>query len=75
MDADHPPNGVLFPCRNTFGGLGGGLSCPRLQFGGGGPAIGSIGIGAGGAGSGRYINGTITALPGYTLPPNQQGSF
>ena len=58
-----------------FGGLGGGLSCPRLQFGGGGPAIGSIGIGAGGAGSGRYINGTITALPGYTLPPNQQGSF
>ena len=58
-----------------FGGLGGGLSCPKLTFGGGGPPIGSIGIGNGGAGSGRYINGTITAPPGYTLPPTQQGTF
>lgn len=58
-----------------FGGLGGGLACPKLTFGGGGPPIGSIGIGNGGVGSGLYINGTITAPPGYTLPPMQQGTF
>ena len=58
-----------------FGGLGGGLSCPKLTFGGGGPPIGSIGIGAGGSGSGLYINGTIQAPPGYTLPANAQGTF
>ena len=30
-----------------FGGLGGGLSCPKLTFGGGGPPIATIGIGVG----------------------------
>ena len=34
-----------------------------------------IGIGAGGSGSGLYINGTIQAPPGYTLPANAQGTF
>ena len=58
-----------------FGGLGGGLSCPKLNFGGGGPPIGYIGIGRGGSGSGLYINGTIQAPPGYTLPANAQGTF
>lgn len=58
-----------------FGGLGGGLSCPKLTFGGGRPPIGTIGIGTGGSGSGLYINGSITAPPGYTLPPNAQGTF
>src|SRR5713101_3359164 len=43
-----------------FGGLGGGLSCPRLSFGGGGPPIATIGLGLGtgsSSGSGLYING------------------
>ena len=30
-----------------FGGLGGGLSCPKLTFGGGGPPIATIGLGVG----------------------------
>lgn len=58
-----------------FGGLGGGLSCPKLTFGGGGPPIGGISIGGGGQGSGLYINGLVTAPPGYTLPSTPQGSF
>ena len=58
-----------------FGGLGGGLACPKLTFGGGGPPIGGISIGNGGQGSGLYINGLVTAPPGYTLPPTPQGSF
>jgi hypothetical protein len=58
-----------------FGGLGGGLSCPKLSFGGGGPPIGTIGIGNGGSGSGLYIHGTITAPPGYTLPQQPVGTF
>lgn len=53
-----------------FGGLGGGLSCPKLSFGGGGPPIGGIGIGtgAGNPGTGLYINGTGMAPTGYTPP-------
>lgn len=58
-----------------FGGLGGGLSCPRITFGGGGPPIGMIGIGTGTPGSGLYLHGTITAPPGYTLPSTPQGTF
>lgn len=58
-----------------FGGLGGGLSCPKITFGGGGPPIGTIGIGTGNPGSGLYLHGTITAPPGYTLPPTPQGTF
>ena len=50
-----------------FGGLGGGTFCPRLTFGGGGPAIDSIGTGPGT--SGLSINGQGSAPTGYTLPP------
>jgi hypothetical protein len=52
-----------------FGGLGGGLSCPKLSFGGGGPPIGSIGLGVG-SGSGLYIHGQGMAPSGYTPPTN-----
>jgi hypothetical protein len=57
-----------------FGGLGGGLSCPRLTFGGGGPPLGTIGIGSG-PGSGLYIHGTGTPPTGYALPSTPQGGF
>jgi hypothetical protein len=52
-----------------FGGLGGGLSCPKLSFGGGGPPISSIGLGAG-SGSGLYIREQGMAPSGYTPPTN-----
>lgn len=52
-----------------FGGLGGGLSCPKLSFGGGGPPIGSIGLGAG-SGSGLYIHGQGLPPTGYPQPTN-----
>jgi hypothetical protein len=59
----------------SFGGLGGGLSCPKLTFGGGGPPIGSIGPGVG-SGSGLYIKGTGMAPSGYTAPATlQPGTF
>jgi hypothetical protein len=58
-----------------FGGLGGGLSCPKLSFGGGGPPITTIGLGLRGSGSGLYINGTGLAPTGYTLPPTPPGTF
>lgn len=60
-----------------FGGLGGGLSCPKLSFGGGGPPISTIGLGVGtnGSGSGLYINGNGMAPTGYTLPASPLGSF
>ena len=58
-----------------FGGIGGGLSCPKLSFGGGGPPIATIGIGIGSTGSGLYINGTGTAPTGYSLPNIPQGTF
>jgi hypothetical protein len=54
-----------------FGGLGGGLSCPKLSFGGGGPPISSIGLGVG-SGSGLYIRGQGMAPSGYTPPTNLQ---
>ena len=54
-----------------FGGLGGGLSCPKLSFGGGGPPIGSIGLGLT-SGSGLYIHGQGMAPSGYTPPANLQ---
>ena len=50
-----------------FGGLGGGSFCPGLSFGGGGPQIGTIGIGGNGSG-GMYVNGSGTGPTGYTLP-------
>ena len=58
-----------------FGGLGGGLSCPRLSFGGGGPPIGTIGIGGGRVGSGLYINGAGMLPTGYSLSNLPQGTF
>jgi hypothetical protein len=60
-----------------FGGLGGGLSCPKLTFGAGGPPIATIGLGAGtnGSGSGLYINGNGLSPTGYALPTTPVGSF
>lgn len=50
------------------GGLGGGLSCPKLSFGGGGPAIGYIGVGGAGGSGSLYVNGAGRPPTGYTLP-------
>ena len=58
-----------------FGGLGGGLSCPSLSFGGGGPPIASVGIGPGGSGSGLYINGNGMLPTGYTLTGIPVGTY
>jgi hypothetical protein len=58
-----------------FGGLGGGLSCPKLTFGGGGPPLATFGIGSGSSGSGLYINGSGQPPTGYTLPTTPQGTF
>jgi hypothetical protein len=55
-----------------IGGLGGGLSCPRLSFGGGGPPLATFGLGGG---SGLYINGSGQPPTGYTLPATPQGTF
>lgn len=51
----------------NLGGLGGGLSCPKLSFGGGGPPLGYIGVGANNSGK---LSVTGNGLPptGYTLP-------
>jgi len=60
-----------------FGGIGGGLSCPSLSFGGSGPPISTIGLGAGtsGSGSGLYITGNGMLPSGYTALQNINGSF
>lgn len=59
-----------------FGGIGGGLSCPKLSFGGGGPPIASFGIGTGSSsGNGLYINGTGTLPSGYTVKGVPPGSL
>jgi hypothetical protein len=60
-----------------FGGLGGGLSCPKLTFGGSGPPLSTIGLGVGtsGSGNGLYINGNGLTPPGYNLPPTPVGSY
>jgi len=60
-----------------FGGLGGGLSCPKLTFGGGGPPLSTIGLGVGtnGSGNGLYINGNGLTPPGYNLPQTPVGSY
>jgi hypothetical protein len=51
----------------NLGALGSGLSCPKLSFGGGGPPIGTIGIG--GSNSGKlYVTGNGIAPTGYSLP-------
>jgi hypothetical protein len=51
----------------NLGGLGSGLSCPRLSFGGGGPPLGTIGIGTSGSGK-LYVTGNGLTPTGYTLP-------
>ena len=51
-----------------FGGLGGGTFCPKLTFGGGGAAIGSVGVGLGDNGGGLYMNGKAQGPTGYPLP-------
>lgn len=56
-----------------IGGLGGGLSCPKLTFGGGGPPLATFGLGSGS--SGLYINGSGQPPTGYTLPSTPQGMF
>lgn len=48
-----------------FGGLGGGSFCPKLSFGGGGAALGSIGTSLGGGQSGLFISGSGLAPTGY----------
>ena len=60
-----------------MGGFGGGLSCPRLSFGGGGPPIGSIGLGVGngGSGGGIYIGGNGLVPTGYTNNGIRPGTF
>ncbi|GAB0119830.1 hypothetical protein [Acidisoma sp. 7E03] len=60
-----------------FGGIGGGLSCPSLSFGGGGPPISTIGLGAGtnGSGTGLYITGNGMLPSGYTALQNINGTF
>ena len=50
-----------------FGGLGGGSFCPKLTFGGGGPAIGSISSGLSAGSSGVYLQGAGLPPTGYTL--------
>lgn len=51
-----------------FGGLGGGLSCPRLTFGGGGPPIGSVSTsGTNSAKISSYFNGQPTVPAGYPV--------
>jgi len=53
----------------TFHGLGGGFSCPRLAFGGGGPQLGTFGIGTNGSGK-FYVTGNALPPTGYPLPTN-----
>lgn len=51
------------------GGFDGGVRCPRLQFGGGGPPIISIGTGQNNNGH-LYFTGNGLPPTGYTLPEN-----
>ena len=51
-----------------FGGLGGGTFCPKLTFGGGGAALGSVGTGLAAGQTGLSITGTGVPPTGYTLP-------
>ena len=57
-----------------FGGLGGGLSCPRLSFGGGGAPLGSLGFGFGNY-PGLYINGSGLPPTGYNLTNVPHGTY
>ncbi|WP_294537749.1 hypothetical protein [uncultured Rhodoblastus sp.] len=46
--------------------LGGGISCPKLSFGGGGPTIARIGTGSDNNG-GLYFSGNAVAPTGYPI--------
>lgn len=46
--------------------LGGGISCPKLSFGGGGPTIARIGVGSSNSG-GLYMSGNAVAPTGYSI--------
>ena len=46
--------------------LGGGLSCPKISIGGGGPTIMSIGVGSSGSGK-ISITGNAVAPTGYSI--------
>jgi hypothetical protein len=48
------------------GTLGGGLSCPKLSIGGGGPALMSIGVGSGNSGK-LTVTGNAVAPTGYSI--------
>lgn len=60
-----------------LGGFGGGLACPRLTFGGGGPPITTLGLGVGngGSGNGLYIQGNGLVPTGYVNNGLRPGSF
>jgi hypothetical protein len=49
-----------------FGGLMGGSFCPRLSFGGGGPALGSASLSSGAA-NGFYLTGAPSVPVGYPV--------
>jgi len=66
--------GITLTGFNLGFNLGSGLSCPKLTFGGGGPPIGSLGIGLG-SGGGLYINGQGMPPSGYALPNVPTGSY
>jgi hypothetical protein len=59
-----------------FGGIGGGLACPKLSFGGGGPPMATLGIGTTTtSGGGLYINGNGMVPTGYNSPGVAKGSY
>ena len=49
------------------GTLGGGLSCPKLSFGGGGAPLLSIGVGGPGGSGALTVSGTAVAPAGYPI--------
>lgn len=52
-------------------GFGGGSFCPKLSFGGGGPAWGTFGVGSPATGGGGFtVNGAAVAPTGYPIMPN-----
>ncbi|MBV8202791.1 MAG: hypothetical protein JOZ15_19415 [Acidobacteria bacterium] len=57
-----------------FGGLGGGLICPRLNFGAGGAPIATLGFGFGSY-PGLYINGAGLPPTGYNLSNVPHGTY
>jgi hypothetical protein len=54
----------------SAGALGAGSFCPKLTFGGGGPPIGTVGIGASNS-TAIPVQGSAVVPTGYTAPPTQ----